>query len=488
MKTIRSIIPILGAVLLLTGCLSNNRSDTPLFLIITDTGGPIVSVTDEPTRPAYEPGELVDYIAQSGDTLPGLAARFNTTEQEIRFANGILPSEVTTLPAGLPLKIPIYYRALWGSQYQIIPDNDFVFGPDASEFDTVNYVNSQPGWLKNYSEYAGGQWRQGGALIHYLARNFSVNPRLILAVIEYQLNGLSDPGAFPSDDYPLGYVEQYHKGVYLQLVWAVNIMNNGYYGWRTGRLVSFDIDSEQLEYPDPWQNAATVALHYYFAQNMDFEQYTLAISDQGLAKTYRELFGSPWDGLEELIPGSLEQPEFRFPFLPGESWTYTGGPHTGWGLGDPFAAIDFAPPTQSSGCVETDIFATAVADGIIARSSPGIVVLDLDKDADENTGWVVFYLHVATRDRIAQGSIVQAGDRIGHPSCEGGSSTGTHIHIARKYNGEWIPADGPLAFNLEGWVAHNGSAPYKGTLERFGRVITASTSSDSFSKVNSEGY
>ena len=40
---------------------------------------------------------------------------------------------------------------------------------------------------------------------------------------------------------------------------------------------------------------------------------------------------------------------------------------------------------------------------------------------------------------------------------EGGHVTGTHVHIARKYNGEWIPADG-LAFNLEGWVAHDGGS------------------------------
>ncbi len=61
-------------------------------------------------------------------------------------------------------------------------------------------------------------------------------------------------------------------------------------------------------------------------------------------------------------------------------------------------------------------------------------------------------------------------------SCEGGVSTGTHVHIARKYNGEWILADGPLAFDLDGWVARNGEAPYKGTLTKGETVIEASTS------------
>jgi LasA protease len=56
-------------------------------------------------------------------------------------------------------------------------------------------------------------------------------------------------------------------------------------------------------------------------------------------------------------------------------------------------------------------------------------------------------------------------------------STGTHIHIARKYNGEWIPAAGTLAFNLEGWVAYNGTREYEGTMRRFSQTVTASTGS-----------
>jgi hypothetical protein len=48
---------------------------------------------------------------------------------------------------------------------------------------------------------------------------------------------------------------------------------------------------------------------------------------------------------------------------------------------------------------------------------------------------------MAEQDRIQQGAVVEVGDRIGHPSCEGGFSNGTHMHIARRYNGEWLPAD-----------------------------------------------
>jgi hypothetical protein len=123
--------------------------------------------------------------------------------------------------------------------------------------------------------------------------------------------------------------------------------------------------------------------------------------------------------------------------------------------------------------VESNEWVTAVAPGVITRSDVGIVELDLDGDGDPRTGWTVFYLHVSTEGRPPLGAKLETGDRIAHPSCEGGSSTGTHVHIARKYNGEWMLAEGLLGFNLEGWVARNGEGPYKGTLQRFSELVTA---------------
>jgi hypothetical protein len=52
------------------------------------------------------------------------------------------------------------------------------------------------------------------------------------------------------------------------------------------------------------------------------------------------------------------------------------------------------------------------------------------------------------------------------------------VHIARKYNGEWMLADGPVPFDLEGWVAHNGAQTYLGTLTRFSQTVSASSKSE----------
>lgn len=445
--------------------------------------------TRTPERPLYAPGELVDYVAQIGDTLPALAAHFNTTEEEIRQANPFIPAAVTTMPPGMPMKIPIYYAPFWGPVFQIIPDNLFVDGPAQVGFDVFAFVTSQPGWLNSHVEYASGDNRTGAEVVRMVAENYSISPRLLLAMLEYQAGALSQPS--PPDSsvaYVLGVRDPFHRGLYLQLVWAANTLNNAYYGWRNGELTTFEHLDGRLERPDPWQNAASVALQYYYSRLFSEDQYIQAVTGQGLAETYRKLFGDPWQGIPPHIPGSLEQPALHFPFEVGKVWAFTGGPHTGWGDGAPLAALDFAPGAETGGCTPSDEWVTAMAPGLVTRSEPGTVIQDLDMDGNEQTGWVIFYFHVGTEDRVQVGKELKTGDPIGHPSCEGGRATGTHVHVARRYNGEWIPAAGVLAFNIEGWVTYNGAGPYLGSMKRNTRTIVACTCADENSKVLSEGH
>lgn len=444
-----------------------------------------------PERPRYGPGELVDYIAQTGDTLPGLAVRFNTSVAEILEANPFIPATATTMPPGMPMKIPIYYLPLWGSPYQILPDSLFPNGPAQVGFDVAAFVAEHPGWLKNYQSYVADANRSGAEIVEYIARYYSVSPRLLLALLEYQAGALSQPTlAEELEDYPLGYRRWSHKGLFLQLSWAANKLNDAYYRYRAAKLTELTHSDGRIERFDPWQNAATVALMVYFNNLYNYPDYMKAISPDGFARLYRELFGDPWQNVQPHIPGSLTQPVFLLPFQPGDVWALTGGPHTAWGEGEPLAALDFAPPSKSAGCVSSNVWATAVADGVVVRSETGQVMIDLDGDGDERTGWNVFYLHVGSNGRVPLGAVVKQGDPIGHPSCEGGSATGTHIHIARKYNGEWMPAEGLgngiLAFNLEGWTARNGSRPYLGTLVRNALVVTACTCSNARSFIKSD--
>jgi len=44
-----------------------------------------------------------------------------------------------------------------------------------------------------------------------------------------------------------------------------------------------------------------------------------------------------------------------------------------------------------------------------------------------------------------------------------------------KYNGEWMPAGGPVPMVLSGWVAHAGSALHLGSLTKGNLVANACT-------------
>jgi hypothetical protein len=315
----------------------------------------------------------------------------------------------------------------------------------------------------------------GAQMVDTVATNYSVSPRLLLALLEYQTGALSQ-AVPPSGSYPLGEVDYYRTGLYLQLLWAANVLNNGYYGWRTGLMTELEHPSGRIERPDPWQTAASVACHY------SDQDYDRAVGPDGLARTYRGLFGDPWAADSPEIPVSLQQPALLLPFPAGETWSYTGAPHTGWGTLMPWAALDFAPP-DVTGCSSSEHPAVAMADGLVVRSETGVVMLDLDGDGDERTGWVILYLHLATEGRVTVGRSLHTGDPVGYPSCEGGTATGSHVHVARKYNGEWIAADSAVPFNLEGYIPHNGSAPYLGTLTRGNETVQACDCSNGASQI-----
>ncbi len=273
---LKIVVGLIIGSLILTSCGSAsiqeqtpNKVDASILSLTQDAviTQPIITTTPLPTRPQYSPGELVDYTAQTGDTLKSIAIHFNTTVQEILSANNFIPPDATTMPPGMPVKIPIYYQPFWGSQYQIIPDSLFINGPAQIDFNTASFVSRQTGWLNGYEEYAFDDNRSGAEIVDHVAKNFSISPQLLLSLMEYQAGALS-VSQLPEQarQYPLGYHDYQHKGLYLQLVWAANLLNNGYYSWRNGNLIEFDHLDGKQERPDPWQNAGSVALQYFFRE------------------------------------------------------------------------------------------------------------------------------------------------------------------------------------------------------------------------------
>jgi len=238
---------------------------------------------------------------------------------------------------------------------------------------------------------------------------------------------------------------------------------------------------EQVLRLAPQLNAGTVGIMNAFSKLYDYETWAkMLYKESNILGLHESMFGDTFirsQAVEPLIPENMVQPEMILPFEIGKTWAFTGGPHSAWGQADIWAAIDFAPPSIKSGCEESNEWVVASIPGQVVRSNYGVVVIDMDGDGYEQTGWTLLYLHVATEDRVRLGTWVKVGDRIGHPSCEGGQATGTHIHLARRFNGEWVPADGALPFTLSGYVTRAGTEKYEGWLINGSDVVHANETS-----------
>ena len=488
---------MISAVIFLAGCIIRVEeiptavpTETP-ELTATAAAKPTARYAGDPVRqrrPKYMPGELVDYTAMDGDTLQALAARFNTTEREIREANPILPEHVTTLPQGLPMQIPIYYRSSWGSSFKILADAQFVNGPADKGFTARSYTDRQPGWFKYFNVWADSRNLRGGELIDYISDVYSVSPRLLLAVLQYLTNALTDPAYRNdfNDKSVLRIPGERYKSLSGQLNQLAEFFNEHYYSYKAGDFTEYELQDGTLVRIDPWLNACSAALQAYFAEYFTPEEYYHAIGPDGFVKLYKEMFGDfpPVEEYPAHLPGSLEQIELRLPFKDGEAWTYTGGPHTAWGSMHPYAAIDFAPPTNQHGCFVSYAEVIAPHSGTIVRTGTGMAMLDMDEDGDERTGWVMLFLHLKTESILPVGTHVEMGDVMGHPSCDGGTSSGTHVHLARKYNGEWMPAgSGVIPLNLDNWITEAGDIKYQGKMRRFSSYVIASEASEYFSRI-----
>lgn len=433
-----------------------------------------------PTQAALlqqEENAQILYYAQSGDSIGVLAIRFGVEAQEIT-STASLPEE-GFIPVGQLLLIPNRLKQT-SSNLKLFPDSEVVNSPSSVDFDIAAYIDQAGGYLSTYKEqvYAHGQM-SGAAIVEKVSKEFAIHPRLLLALIEHQSGWVYGPK--PADEfsqwYPLG-IKMDAAGLHHQLVQAAGLIESGYYGWREGTLVTTD-------FQDGWKlrlaaelNCGTVGLMQFFSTLYRFEDWSNNLyGEDGFIATYSRMFGDPWVIAQEHEPiftPDVLQPEMILPFEPGVVWAYTVGPHAAWGAADVRAALDFSPPTAESGCHTNWNWVTAAAAGLVVRSEEGVVVVDMDGDGYEQTGWNVFYLHIATADRAPVGTWLEAGDRVGHPSCEGGKSTGTHLHIARKYNGEWVPAEGPLAFVMSGWKTKSGSEFLQGWLVKGEEVRQAS--------------
>ena len=390
-----------------------------------------------------------------GDTLSGIAANYGTSVSALMALNELRNPDLLAIGQIIQLPPP---PQLYSPNDLVLSDARLARTGGAEQFDIQAFVSSQPGLISQIGDTVNVRSADGRATeilltssqaVERVSLEFSVDARILLALLEYHAGLLSrnEPESVERN-LPLMKLSPDESreatGLYAQLSWLADRLNQGYYGWkyRNRRIIELSDGSRLWFHPE--LNAASVAVQYVMSLLSDSTSWHEDIGDGGILEVYRGYFGDPLVETGEVAPRDLTQPQLTLPFPAGEVWRFTGGFHGGWGNGSAWAAVDFAPPKEQGPqhyCYTSSFPIIAVADGTIARLDDGVVVLDLDLDGNEGTGWTILYLHISLVDSLLEGQAIEAGQILGYASCQGGYSTATHLHIARRYNGEWLPAD-----------------------------------------------
>ncbi len=329
MSRLRVRLWLLG-ILLLGGCTRAWGGNAPAWQPPTAAYAPVSGATPSVfpfATPVREPGQVAPsptpnpprplptlraqqqrYQVQPGDTLAVLARRFEVSVQAIVEANHL--ANPNALSVGETLVIPAPAPAATAPAFKIIPNSELVASPSNAAFDVAAFVQRAGGFLATYQEDVHGATMGGAEMVTRVARDYSVNPRLLLALLEYQSGWVTHAEVGEqARAFPFGWRVPGQEGLWRQLHWAANELNRGYYLWRVNAVGAFVLADGLLVRPSPLVNAGTAAVQHFFALLDGLEDWQHDVGPQGLAATYRALFGYPFDyAFEPLLPPGLKQP------------------------------------------------------------------------------------------------------------------------------------------------------------------------------------
>jgi LysM repeat protein len=178
----------------------------------------MVDNTPTPDVPHYETANMQNpgtYIVRAGDMLSAIAMDSNVSVEALAQANGI--TDPNTLEVGQSLTIPIITPQAIGPSFKLIPDSELVYGPLSGLFDLEVFIEEQGGYLASYTEDVKGETLTGAQIVDLVARSDSVNPRLLLALLEYCTGWVTTPVPDPSvTNSPFHVNDGFHEGLYLE--------------------------------------------------------------------------------------------------------------------------------------------------------------------------------------------------------------------------------------------------------------------------------
>ena len=287
------------------------NSDAPAPTAAITKIAVVVTATPAVSPTPFSTTIIERYTVRSGDTLSGISQRFDISIDDLMKLNGL--ANPNALQVGQQLKVTIQVtRAALADR--LLPDSEAVYSPAYASFDVAAFANQHNGYLAAYREKVEGEMLTGPQIIQLIAERFSVGPRVLLTLLEFQSGWVTNT-APAQTTYPMGLIDSTRQGLFFQTGWAANHLNEGYYGKLSGRLAAYRFKDRSRARVAPTINPASAAIQNVLALTTNWDTWQQQIGPDGFIATYRRLFGDPSAlAIEPLIPPDLKQPTLRMPW------------------------------------------------------------------------------------------------------------------------------------------------------------------------------
>ncbi|AVK04040.1 MULTISPECIES: M23 family metallopeptidase [Pseudomonas aeruginosa group] len=339
-----------------------------------------------------------------------------------------------------------------------LPLNDdlFLYGRDAEAFDLQAYLALNAPALRDRSEY-----------LEHWSGYYSINPKVLLTLMVMQSGplGAPDPQALAA---PLGRLSA-KQGFEAQVRDVLQQLSRRYYGFEEYRLRQAAAAGTVAE---NGLNPASAALLGLLLQDTAKADANGGHPLGAYAETFQRLFGTPSQALLQPRNRAARQLQakaalvppanlMQLPWRQGYSWQPNGA-HSNSGSGYPLSSIDASYDWPRWGSPTYSVVA--------AHAGTVRVLSRCQVRVTHPSGWATNYYHM-DRIQVSNGQQVSADTKLGIYAsdintalCEGGSSTGPHLHFSLLYNGAFVSLQG---VNLGPYRINVGSGNYDNDCRRF---------------------
>ncbi|MFL5803562.1 MAG: peptidoglycan DD-metalloendopeptidase family protein [Roseiflexaceae bacterium] len=342
-------------------------------------------------------------------------------------------------------------------------DHRFTYEPGFYAPQIQAFLDAQPGPLKQFSFMVGDRRHSFAEVLTGQSSYYSVNPRVVLALLELQSRTLST--ASPSAE-QIGWAIGYHgengnkRGLAAQVRWAVRQILLARHDYPQYAPLTY-ADNSSVP-PPPGMSMSEYAVARVLAPTTTPDRLPQLL--QSFLETYTRLFGDPRTPPADWPPPAgpflswpLEKPaqvtsffDHGGPFL---THNFRDGVVTYWGRQEIDIAFAYnghdgwdyaaAPPDMALAAADGEVIFAGNADDNCATHA---VVLD-HGNGYRTLYWHLYRVDVAIGDRVARGQPV---GMVGQSGC----ATGPHLHFGVQYLGRNIDPYGWCGGTPDPWAQH----------------------------------